>query len=245
MSSTPQGSRFRTSTPVRAITSTLVNRSSPSLPPASQTYEPLVKSVLRYRLSRVFVKAGAAMLGRQYRMGSMVPPSHFLQVLTSFFVSVVSVSPSLPLACVVFGLGRMVVLPSLYQLPFIPVFLKPFTAHFLLKRGPYTLLLPFTHIPLLARAWFVGLTTFFLWGSAETMFEGIVCEPVPVAASPTNPTANVTLLVSGVSSADPIMKYFAYAELAKLATGTTSSALAHRQALFGNDVKGGSCGVRL
>ncbi|RXW14826.1 hypothetical protein EST38_g11028, partial [Candolleomyces aberdarensis] len=260
MSSTPQGSRFRTSTPVRAITSTLVNRSSPSLPPATQTYEPLVKSVLRYRLSRVFVKAAllcwavntvwavwylgglgelgfggilvtpfkfTTLLGAltfwistvtpvivlrkifltptrtsssspkttmasaltkrstqpalvayalssvavaflhvyvqtreekltvfvkskkhpQYLNGrflflvisqlvassallfrnllkdrfafrwvgmSSQSPSPFLQVLTSFFVSVVSISASLPLACVVFGLGRMVVLPSLY-----------------------------------------------------------------------------------------------------------------------------------
>ncbi|KAH7915514.1 nucleoporin protein Ndc1-Nup [Hygrophoropsis aurantiaca] len=34
----------------RAITSTLAARSSPTIPPASQTYEPLVKSILRHRL---------------------------------------------------------------------------------------------------------------------------------------------------------------------------------------------------
>lgn len=38
------------STPIRAITSTLSVRSAPSVPPASQTYEPLVKSILRHRL---------------------------------------------------------------------------------------------------------------------------------------------------------------------------------------------------
>lgn len=40
----------------RAITSTLSSHSAPSIPPASQTYEPLVKATLRHRLThRVFV----------------------------------------------------------------------------------------------------------------------------------------------------------------------------------------------
>ncbi|KAI0946721.1 hypothetical protein AcW1_010106 [Taiwanofungus camphoratus] len=38
------------STPIRAITSTLSARSAPSVPPASQTFEPLVKAILRHRL---------------------------------------------------------------------------------------------------------------------------------------------------------------------------------------------------
>lgn len=38
------------STPMRAITSTLAARSAPRIPPASQTYEPLVKSILGRRL---------------------------------------------------------------------------------------------------------------------------------------------------------------------------------------------------
>lgn len=45
----------RTSTPLRAIPSNLANRGSPSLPPASQIYEPLIKSILRQRLTnRIF-----------------------------------------------------------------------------------------------------------------------------------------------------------------------------------------------
>ena len=36
--------------PVRAITSTISARASPSVPPASQTYEPLARAVLRRRL---------------------------------------------------------------------------------------------------------------------------------------------------------------------------------------------------
>ena len=43
-------SRLRTSTPTRAIHSTLTARASPSIPPATQTYEPLVKAVLLHRL---------------------------------------------------------------------------------------------------------------------------------------------------------------------------------------------------
>lgn len=37
-------------TPIRAIPSNLSTRSSPSVPPATQNYEPLLKSVLRHRL---------------------------------------------------------------------------------------------------------------------------------------------------------------------------------------------------
>lgn len=42
-------------TPIRAIQSTLSAKSSLSIPPAPQIYEPLVKSVLRKRLLRVFL----------------------------------------------------------------------------------------------------------------------------------------------------------------------------------------------
>ena len=38
------------SSPVRAITSTLSARAAPPVPPASQTYEPLARAVLRRRL---------------------------------------------------------------------------------------------------------------------------------------------------------------------------------------------------
>jgi len=43
-------SQSRTTTPTRAFTSTILSRSSQSVPPASVTFEPLVKSVLRHRL---------------------------------------------------------------------------------------------------------------------------------------------------------------------------------------------------
>ena len=53
---TDSGSMSSPSTPIRAITSTLSLRSAPSIPPPSQTYEPLVKVVLRHRLlSQIFL----------------------------------------------------------------------------------------------------------------------------------------------------------------------------------------------
>ncbi|KAJ3526169.1 hypothetical protein NMY22_g10276 [Coprinellus aureogranulatus] len=368
MASTPSGSRFRTSTPIKAKPSTIVNRGSPSLPPASQAYEPQVKSVLRFRLSRVFVQSAllcwvvntvwvlwqsgrlgklgllgmlSAPFGPLTLLGSValwfstaVPaivlrklfltgkrtaatspqksfaealakpstrtalatyalsavalaflhsiqsddnakltifvkskkhpqylngrflfivitqvlgaatyvfrnvlrdrfafrwvgmssgaPPVLLQIILAFFVSAVSITATIPLACTVFALIRTVILPTFYQLPFVPVFLRPFTAHFL--RGPYTLSLPFKHLPLLARSWFVGLTTLFLWEAAESMFDGMLSEPVQI--NPPTPT----ILVSGTSSSDSIMKYFAYAELSTI----TSSSVAQRQALFGD-----------
>ncbi|TFK65917.1 hypothetical protein BDN72DRAFT_844963 [Pluteus cervinus] len=50
-STTPNlsASRLRTSTPVKAITTTLATRSSPPIPPPSERYESIVKSILRHR----------------------------------------------------------------------------------------------------------------------------------------------------------------------------------------------------
>ncbi|KAI0367282.1 hypothetical protein BV20DRAFT_970683 [Pilatotrama ljubarskyi] len=42
-------------TPATAIRTTLLSRSAPSIPPASQLYEPLVKGVLRHRLYKIFL----------------------------------------------------------------------------------------------------------------------------------------------------------------------------------------------
>ena len=44
------GGNTATPSPVRAITSTLSTRTAPPVPPASQTYEPLARAVLRRRL---------------------------------------------------------------------------------------------------------------------------------------------------------------------------------------------------
>ena len=47
-------------TPIRAISSSLSSRSAPSIPPSSQTYEPLLKGYLQRRLlNNVFGVSGA------------------------------------------------------------------------------------------------------------------------------------------------------------------------------------------
>ncbi|KAF8154433.1 nucleoporin protein Ndc1-Nup [Crassisporium funariophilum] len=48
-------SRTGTTTPARAITSKLSDRSTPSFPSASQSFEPLVKSLFRYRLKYILL----------------------------------------------------------------------------------------------------------------------------------------------------------------------------------------------
>ena len=343
---------IRSSPPVRAITSTLVNRSSPSLPPSTTTYEPAVKSVLRQRLSRAFLQSAllcwavssvwvvgggwlapfmpstllasallwisavvpVTVLRKVYLTPARTPASspkssfkaaiakpstkpalvfyllsslslaalyattdprltlfarskkhpqylngRLLFVLASQFVvalaflfrnllrdrfsfrwvNMSSGSPSilliiphalvgaffsvigtLPIACLVFGFARTVIIPILYAIPGLPIFLRPFTAHFL--RGSYTFMLPFNHIPLLTKAWWLGFCTFFLWETADSMFDGIVSEPVSL------PAPTTTVIVSGVRSKDPIMQYYAYADLSQLITDSN-----RRQEIFG------------
>lgn len=54
--STLTTSRF---TPIRAIPSTLAIKTAPTIPPSTETYEPLVKAVLRHRLVyNIFLKSG-------------------------------------------------------------------------------------------------------------------------------------------------------------------------------------------
>jgi nucleoporin NDC1 len=44
-----------TTTPVRAIVSTISSRSTPTIPPANQSYEPLVKNLFRHRLRLILL----------------------------------------------------------------------------------------------------------------------------------------------------------------------------------------------
>ena len=47
---TPNPSNSQNATPIRAITSQIASRSTPTLPPSNQSYEPLIKSLFRGRL---------------------------------------------------------------------------------------------------------------------------------------------------------------------------------------------------
>ena len=70
-----------------------------------------------------------------------------------------------------FGLVRSLVLPTVYALPYIPQFLRPFTAHFL--RGPWTLTLLLRNWSLVWRTFFLGVTTAACWELAESPMDEV------------------------------------------------------------------------
>lgn len=77
--STGMGETMRT----RAITSTLTARLTPTVPPASQTYEPLVRSVLRQRLTRnIFALSAAFTLVVNIVLGGEDETSAFARLLS-------------------------------------------------------------------------------------------------------------------------------------------------------------------
>ncbi|KAH9915454.1 nucleoporin protein Ndc1-Nup [Epithele typhae] len=130
---------------------------------------------------------------------------------------------------VAFGLARATVLPVLFQLPVLSNLLRPFAAHFL--RGQWAPFLLTRHWSLVTRTFYLALSTVGVWEFAETSFEAIVAEPTHVAAQ----TADQGLtLVSGITSTDPYLKHFAFAELRDLATDPSEAASARRTALFGD-----------
>ena len=74
----------------------------------------------------------------------------------------------------VFAVTRSMVLPLLYQLPLVPMLLRPFTAHFL--RGQWTPWLLNRHWSLVSRAFYLALGTVCTWEFAESSFDAIVAE---------------------------------------------------------------------
>ncbi|KAI0655040.1 nucleoporin protein Ndc1-Nup [Cubamyces menziesii] len=127
----------------------------------------------------------------------------------------------------VFAFARSFALPLLYQLPFVHLVLRPFTAHFL--RGAWTVTLLARHWSLVSRAFYLGLTTIAIWEFAESAFDAIVAEPAAVA----HQTADQGLaLVSGITSNDIYLKHFAYAELRDFSSEDSSAASARRTTLF-------------
>ncbi|KAG6816606.1 hypothetical protein H0H87_004698 [Tephrocybe sp. NHM501043] len=135
-----------------------------------------------------------------------------------------------PFATIVFGIVRFT-LPLVYKLPLLHNFLRPFTAHFL--RGPWTLLLPFRHISLLIRAWFVAFTTIATWEYSNATFETFIYNPLSINGATPEPHV---ALVSGVASNDLGFRYLAYKDIREFATGESESAFNQRSALF-NDQK--------
>ncbi|TFK83427.1 hypothetical protein K466DRAFT_665850 [Polyporus arcularius HHB13444] len=128
-----------------------------------------------------------------------------------------------------FALTRSTVPPLLFQLPFVSMLLRPFTAHFL--RGQWTLMLLNRHWSLVSRTFYLALSTVGIWEFAESSFDSIVAESVTVADHTADPGLT---LVSGITSTDAYLKHFAYAELRGFATEDSPAASNRRTALFGD-----------
>ena len=74
---------------------------------------------------------------------------------------------------VLFAVGRAVVLPIHFKIPFVSHLLRPFAGHFL--RG-YTPVLLFTQTSTIVRAFFLGITTLASWEVSEILFDASISE---------------------------------------------------------------------
>lgn len=151
-----------------------------------------------------------------------------LTIAVSYVVSVVFTSLAIFAAATIFALARLS-LPALYQIPFVSIFLRPFTAHFL--KGPWTFSLLLNHYTVWSRAWLLGFSTFLNWEIADSLFENVVAGPTPLSSGAADPN---TVLVSGVASTNRIFQFFAYSELRELSMDDSTSASTRRTALFGD-----------
>ncbi|KDR79388.1 hypothetical protein GALMADRAFT_63284 [Galerina marginata CBS 339.88] len=166
---------------------------------------------------------------------SLKDSSKYLVILGSFLTSAVFTTLAILMGAIAFASARMP-LPILYKIPMFSPILRPFTAHFL--KGQWTMLLPFSHLPLLFRAWFLAFSTFLTAEISDSLFEHVVSSEAsfsswttPVSSLSADPN---TALISGVTSTDRIFKFFAYAELKDLSTDNSASATARRMAIFGD-----------
>ncbi|KAL0959063.1 hypothetical protein HGRIS_014363 [Hohenbuehelia grisea] len=155
-------------------------------------------------------------------------PFSFIDVIKTLTIASLLSSIVLPIAVVSFGLLRVFVLPVLFKVPFVSMFLKPFTAHFL-RRGSYTIFLPWRHAWLICRAWFLMVTTYSVWDFTEMLFDAYVSQPVNVGHASADP---MLTLVSGALSPDQSFKQHALLELTHLAEQQSPAARARRSAFF-------------
>jgi nucleoporin NDC1 len=65
-------------------------------------------------------------------------------------------------------------LSLLNAIPFLSPILSPLTHHFL--QGPWTILLPFLHIPLLFQSFFLSVMTLFALEFADMLFDTFVTQ---------------------------------------------------------------------
>ncbi|KAJ8081797.1 hypothetical protein PM082_007643 [Marasmius tenuissimus] len=163
-----------------------------------------------------------------FRWNSSQTKFGLVDVAQSILLSSILTTGFMFIATFIFA-GFRLTLPIIYQIPVVPIFLRPFTAHFL--RGSWTFLLPFYHYKLLFRAWFLGFTTVVTWEFSEALFDTYVSQSIVISSSTADPTVT---LVSGVSSSDRVFKFFALSELREFATDTSSIGSSRRTEFFGN-----------
>jgi nucleoporin NDC1 len=96
------------------------------------------------------------------------------RIVTVLATSAIMVSMGIAAHAVLFLASKLVVLPLLFKLPFVPRLLRPFLAHFL--RGPWPLSLLTRNGGLVFRAWTLGFMTILSWEFAESMFDSVVVE---------------------------------------------------------------------
>ncbi|KAJ3802495.1 nucleoporin protein Ndc1-Nup [Lentinula aff. detonsa] len=159
-----------------------------------------------------------------------LPPNRYrldiFELIRVFVVAIVSTSASLFCASLSFAIIRML-FPILYRFPLLPMILRPFTGHFV--RGSLTLVLPFYHIGLLFRAWFIGFATMIVWEISELLFDVLIPQPINVSHLVADSSV---ALISGLSSSDRIIKFFALLELKDIASDESPAGTARRTELF-------------
>lgn len=164
----------------------------------------------------------------------------------AFCVSIISAALAVIAGVLFFGFARMT-LPVLYGIPFLSIFLRPFTAHFL--KGPWTVVLLFYNLHLVVRAFFLSFSTFLVWEITDNMFDRVIAEArlffsfytilfiifreQRIGISGATADSN-TALVSGLTSSDQLSKFFAYSELRDLAMEDSPKASNLRTTLFGD-----------
>lgn len=147
-------------------------------------------------------------------------------VFRSFMVSSILSLLVLPLTATIFTVSWFF-LPVLHKIPFVSLLLTPFTAHFL--RASLSIFLPLRHFDLLQRALHLGFVSMFVWDIVDTLFDNNVAKRISVANSTPNPNQT---LISGISSQDLTLRYFAYRDLCTIAEDISPTAVAQRTALF-------------
>lgn len=171
-----------------------------------------------------------------------------LTVVMAFLVSLVPAALAVIGGMLLFAFARLI-LPVLYGVPFLSIFLRPFTAHFL--KGSWTIVLFFYHVRLVIRAFFLSFSSFLIWEITDNLFDRVIIEvrllvslkhttmifiilhKQRIVLSRASPDSN-TALVSGTTSSDQIFKFFAYSELRDLAMEDSPRASSSRTALFGD-----------